>query len=90
MARERISGEVLVDAGIMGTLTIDYVVMYSPATPDKWYMPNGDPGYPGDPEELEVLEAKNGVVDLLPLLQDEPIFHEAVLDQIHMADLLGG
>ena len=27
---------------------------YWPATPDVMYLPNGDPGYPGDPEELEV------------------------------------
>lgn len=27
---------------------------YSPGTPDVMYMPNGDPGYPGDPEEFEV------------------------------------
>jgi hypothetical protein len=26
----------------------------SPGTPDVMYLPNGDPGYPGDPPELEV------------------------------------
>lgn len=36
---------------------VDVVVeySYSPATPDVFYLSNGDPGYPGDPEEVEVL-----------------------------------
>lgn len=27
---------------------------YRAGTPDVCYMPNGDPGYPGDPEEIDV------------------------------------
>lgn len=27
---------------------------YSPGTPDVMYLPNGDPGYPGDPPELSL------------------------------------
>ena len=27
---------------------------FSPGTPDVMYLPNGDPGYPGDPEEFSV------------------------------------
>ena len=26
---------------------------YTPGTPDVWYLRNGDPGYPGDPPEIE-------------------------------------
>lgn len=26
---------------------------YLPSTPDVFYLSNGDPGYPGDPEEAE-------------------------------------
>jgi hypothetical protein len=35
---------------------------YSPSTPDVMYLPNGDPGYPGDPEEFEITKVslKNG------------------------------
>lgn len=43
----------LLDLGCLGDeveCEIDYD--YSPATPDVWYMSNGDPGYPGDPEEI--------------------------------------
>ncbi len=43
-------------------LRIDF--NYSPARPDVYYLPNGDPGYPGDPEEFDlaipVLEARSG------------------------------
>ena len=35
---------------------------YFPSTPDVFYMSNGDPGYPGEPEEFEVTKVeKDGV-----------------------------
>lgn len=36
----------------------DYKVtwIYTPSTPDVWYLSNGDPGYPGSPEEAEIQE----------------------------------
>ena len=34
---------------------------YSPGTPDVHYLPNGDPGYPGDPEELTVTKVELAV-----------------------------
>ena len=30
---------------------------YTPETPDVMYLPNGDPGYPGEAAELEVTHA---------------------------------
>ena len=33
-------------------VTVDY--HYAPGTPDTLYRPNGDPGDPGNPEELEL------------------------------------
>ena len=30
---------------------------YTPGSPDVYYTSNGDPGYPGDPEEVEITEA---------------------------------
>lgn len=48
-------------------LTIEYfegdtpymvTVDYDPGTPDVYHLSNGDPGYPGDPEEVEVVEAR--------------------------------
>lgn len=29
---------------------------YSPSTPDVFYLPNGDPGYPGEPESIDLCE----------------------------------
>lgn len=39
---------------IFGEQTLRATFDYSPGTPDVMYLPNGDPGYPGDPEEFEV------------------------------------
>jgi hypothetical protein len=36
--------------------TLRFTADYSPGTPDVMYLPNGDPGYPGDPEEFEVTQ----------------------------------
>lgn len=32
---------------------------FDPSTPDVYNMPNGDPGYPGDPAELEIVEIRD-------------------------------
>lgn len=52
----------IVDLGILGEIEVEVTCAYSPGTPDVWYMPNGDPGYPGDPAECEILKviAPNG------------------------------
>ncbi len=42
------------DAGEAGEFEVEVHFTYSPGTPDVMYMPNGDPGYPGDPAEYEV------------------------------------
>tara|TARA_R110000868_G_scaffold296118_1_gene556407 strand:+ start:696 stop:1043 length:348 start_codon:yes stop_codon:yes gene_type:complete len=39
---------------------------YSPGTPDVMYLSNGDPGYPGDPEEFSVTK-----IELLVLAATE-------------------
>lgn len=46
-----IVGKLKIQVGTNAELQIDYT--WSPGTPDVYYLPNGDPGYPGDPEELE-------------------------------------
>lgn len=45
----------IVDLGILGEIEVEVTCAYSPGTPDVWYLPNGDPGYPGDPAECEIL-----------------------------------
>lgn len=34
--------------------TLEVEGSYTPSTPDVHYLRNGDPGYPGDPAELEI------------------------------------
>lgn len=46
-------------------------VNYTPATPDVMYMKNGDPGYPGDPEELEIDKLYISGVDVTALYDEE-------------------
>jgi len=49
----------------MATITIDFGGQrlrveydYSPATPDVMYLRNGDPGYPGGPEEFYITKVE--------------------------------
>jgi hypothetical protein len=48
-------GSIRVDFGGQ-RLLVEYD--YSPATADVMYLPNGDPGYPGDPEEFYITGVK--------------------------------
>lgn len=43
-------------------------VDYTPGTPDVSHLPNGDPGHPGTPEEINI----ESVVWHLPAIGDEP------------------
>lgn len=43
-----------INLGIAGDWVAQIEYKYSPGTPDRWYMPNGDPGYPGDPAEVSI------------------------------------
>ncbi|CAB4120838.1 hypothetical protein UFOVP2_16 [uncultured Caudovirales phage] len=42
----------------VGGQTFLCTVETSPGTPDVMYMPNGDPGYPGDPPEFAVVKVE--------------------------------
>ena len=33
---------------------VEITYTYRPGTPDVRYLPNGDPGYPGDPPEVNI------------------------------------
>jgi len=66
----------------------------TPGTPNVWYLPNGDPGYPGDPPEVwveEVLEASCGHefsdAELEALADDEwEILAEHLADALEAAE----
>lgn len=57
------------------TVTINYRGLeftvegtYHKATRDVMYMPNGDPGYPGDPAEFDIDSIKLGEVEMTDFL----------------------
>lgn len=60
------------------TITIELEVEvefnFYPGSPGRMYMPNGDPGYPPEPDELEVLSVAlttaEGKADILPYLTE--------------------
>lgn len=43
---------------VFGEQTLRVTFDYSPGSPDVMYLANGDPGYPGDPEEFEVTQVE--------------------------------
>lgn len=70
-----------------GTLTLDGVehplhVFYRiyPGRPGVRTLPNGDPGYPDEPPELEVIEVEHQGEVAIPLTQDELL--EVYLEQM--------
>lgn len=38
----------------VGQVELEVTGKYYPGTPDVWYLPNGDPGYPGDSESFDI------------------------------------
>jgi hypothetical protein len=71
-----------VDCGLLGENDITFEVRCSPGTPDVLYLRNGDPGYPGDPEELEIVSAKRGDIDITQAFTfDHDRLHELLCEQ---------
>jgi hypothetical protein len=50
--------------GVYVETCYEITVEITPSTPDVWYLPNGDPGYPGDPGEIEILRIMQGKVEV--------------------------
>lgn len=63
-----------------GRHTLQAEFTYLPATPDVHYLPNGDPGYPGDPEEVEPVRmwVKRG--DRVRLIADDTDMWDILFD----------
>lgn len=64
------------DEGIERTYTVEYD--YTSETPDVPYLRNGDPGYPGDPAEVEIEEVYLGGVKLTPEQLKEEFCYDGV------------
>jgi len=66
-------------------LEFEVVAHYSPGTPDVFYLPNGDPGYPGDPAELDITRISLWGVDVTRSIPDEVyelIYDKALEDEV--------
>jgi hypothetical protein len=70
-----------VDLGILGEREAQFAVSYIPATRDVMYLSNGDPGYPGDPAELEILWALVSGVDVTTLLTENDDLYDRLVAQ---------
>ena len=57
---------------------------YSPGTPDVWYLPNGDPGYPGDPAEIDIISIELWGVELIKGIDEDALekFYRYLEDHI--------
>lgn len=55
------------------TIPVDVTFNFSPSTPDVWYLRNGDPGYPGDPAEVEITSIKIKGLELIDVLDYDTI-----------------
>jgi len=72
----------IVDLGILGEIEVDVDYDYSPGTPDVMYMPNGDPGSPGDPAELTINSVHYEDKDVTWLFQDNDTLQDIIYDEI--------
>lgn len=53
----------------IGDVDLDVWGEYSPETPDVWYLSNGDPGYPGEPEYFEINKIFYNDVDITDIVE---------------------
>lgn len=59
-------------------LCVDVFADYTPATPDVRYLPNGDPGHPGNEDEVEITEVSH-YGDVIELTAEE---HEKAVEAV--------
>lgn len=74
----------IVDLGILGEQTVEVEYDYSPGRPGKMYMRNGDPGYPDEPPECDVVSVRlvGPVREPLQLLREALENHDPLFDAI--------
>ena len=66
-------------------IEVELEVNFICSTPDVLYLPNGDPGYPGEPAEWELLKIGQPIVDIFSLVEGkmgEGKFYDEVLNQV--------
>lgn len=70
----------------VGDFDVVVTFNFSPATPDVWYSRNGDPGSPGDPEEIEIISVMVGGFDMQQALTKDNLEDLEIAIAEHMAD----
>lgn len=78
---QRFALSIIADLGMLGEQEVEVTGTYAPGTPDVMYLPNGDPGYPGDPEEFETTKVMWGDIDLTEHLCNHATFRTIVADE---------
>jgi len=66
---------------ILGDQQIEVKFDYTPADPGVHTLPNGDPGYPPSPEEVEIISIHWGDIDVTDL-----VFEFLEMDQLEFED----
>lgn len=66
---------------ILGDQQIEVKFDYTPADPGVHTLPNGDPGYPPNPEEVEIISIHWGDTDVTDL-----VFEFLEMDQLEFED----
>lgn len=57
-----------------------------PGTPNVYTLPNGDPGYPGDPAELEIVEIRDTEGKLVDATDEQyQALHDLIFDRAEEA-----
>lgn len=68
------------DFGSLGEHEVEVQYTYSPGRPGKMYLRNGDPGYPPEPAEAEIIAVYLFGHDILSQLPDKSF--DSLLDTI--------
>ena len=77
---ETFSQIVTLDFGVLGEHEISVDYTYNAGRPGKMYLRNGDPGYPDEPAEAEILNVWLYGRDVLQYLTDKS--YDSLLDTI--------
>jgi hypothetical protein len=84
--------ETTLDFGCLGEQDVEVKYNYYPGRAARMYMPNGDPGYPEDPAEVEILSVTTNlgtlteieILDFLTLVDLESLQTE--IEENHLED----
>jgi hypothetical protein len=72
--KKGVSTTVYIEGDNGDEIEFEVSAMFYPGRPERWYMSNGDPGYPADPDELDDYE-------ITPEPEDYGIDPDMVIDK---------